>query len=474
MAILARKETPMHVYGLWAAMNLAVSHMSRGTLRWLQTGEELRMTTSTVRIGITALTLLCGVMMPSFTHATAFAESAEPAGAAEATPTIAPTPEAVRKALGVEARKRVVEAVEEAVKSTGYRGAALVGVDGEAVLMKGWGRRLPPPARGPGGDQIIDKDSVFEIASISKVITAQAILKLAEQKKLSLDDEIGVWLQPEMKPDAVPASWKGVTIRHLLSHSSGLDNDTGISPYNEQSRTAAVKKFARSAVLTKPGEAFAYNNAAYCMLAVIIERASGQEFERFIKSEIFDPAGMASSAFPPGTGLDVKQRVRRKATVTMNEHPWGWGYKGCGGVLTTMSDLLAWDKAARENRIISKASETLMRTGVVKNDTEEHDEDAMIGLAWFISSHAGREKLTHTGGSFGVRCVMFRYPNEGVIIVTATDDSAEPLAIAQAAEGALLEELSRAGIRGQGPLKPSVTKTPETRPTKNPEKEPAK
>lgn len=427
------------------------------------------MTTSTVRSRIAALSLLYGVLMCSFTNAAAFAESTEPAGAAEAAPTIAPTPEAVRKALGVEARKRVVDAVEEAVKSSGYRGAALVGVDGEAVVMKGWGRRLPPPARGPGGDQIIDKDSIFEIASISKVITAQAILKLVEQKKLSLDDEIATWLEPELKPDTVPAGWKGVTIRHLLSHSSGLDNDTGISPYAEQSRSAAVKKFARSAVLTKPGEAFAYNNAAYCMLAVIIERASGQEFERFIKSEIFDPAGMTSSAFPPGTGLDVKQRVRRKGTFAMNEHPWGWGYKGCGGVLTTMSDLLAWDKATRENRLISKASDTLMRTGVVKNDSEENEEDAAIGLAWFISASDGREKLTHTGGSFGVRCVLFRYPNEGIIIAAMTDDSAEPFAIAKAAEGALLSELSKAGVRARGPMK-----APTSQPVGEPKKEPVK
>lgn len=430
------------------------------------------MTTHTVRSHITALTMLCGVLICSFTHARALATDAAPAGAAEAAATIAPTPEAVRKALDVEARKRVAVAVEEAVKASGYRGAALVGVDGEAVLMKGWGRRLPPPARGPGGDQIIDKDSIFEVASISKVFTAQAILKLVEQKQLSLDDEITKWLEPELKPDAAPASWKGVTIRHLLSHSSGLDNDTGISPYTEQGRSAAVKKFARSGVLTKPGEAFAYNNAAYCVLAVIIERASGQEFERFMKSEVFEPAKMNGSSFPPGTGLDVKQRVRRKGTITMNEHPWGWGYKGCGGVLTTMSDLLAWDKSTRENRVISKASDTLMRTGVVKNQTEENEEEAMIGLAWFISENAGREKLTHTGGSFGVRCVMFRYPNEGIVIVAATDDSAEPFAIARAAEGALLSELAKAGIEPQGPKKASGKKTRASMPVDEPKNEP--
>jgi len=432
------------------------------------------MTTHTLRSHITALTLLCGVLICLFTHARTFATDAAPAGAGDAAATIAPTPEVVRKALDAEARKRVVEAVEEAVKASGYRGAALVGVDGEAVLMKGWGRRLPPPARGPGGDQIIDKDSIFEVASITKIFTAQAILKLAEQKKLSLDDEITKWLEPELKPDAAPASWKGVTIRHLLSHSSGLDNDSGISPYTEKVRSAAVKKFARSAVLTKPGEAFAYNNAAYCMLAVIIERASGQDYERFMKSEVFDTAGMSASAFPPGTGLDVKQRVRRKGTIAMNEHPWGWGYMGCGGMLTTMSDLLAWDKATRENRVISKASDTLMRTGVVKNETEENEEEAMIGLAWFISASAGREKLTHTGGSFGVRCVMFRYPNEGIIIVSATDDTAEPFAIAKAAEGALLAELTKAGIRARGPMKADGMKTPGAGPTGEPVKEPVK
>lgn len=432
------------------------------------------MTTSTVFTCKRVLVGLCGALVCSFTLARAAAMNAQPAGGGEARVLIAPTPEAVRKALGVEARKRVVEAVEEAVKSSGYRGAALVGVDGEAVVMKGWGRRLPPPARGPGGDQIIDKDSIFEVASVSKVFTAQAVMKLAEQKKLSLDDEIAKWLEPELKPDAAPASWKGVTIRHLLSHSSGLDNDTGISPYTEQNRSAAVKKFARSAVINKPGATFAYNNAAYCMLAVIIERASGQEFERFIKSEIFDPAGMTSSAFPPGTGLDVKQRVRRKGTIAMNEHPWGWGYKGCGGVLTTMSDLLAWDKATREGRIIGRASDTLMRAGVVKNETEENEEDAMIGLAWFVSSHEGREKLTHTGGSFGVRCVMFRYPNEGIIIVAATDDTAEPFAIAQAAESAMLSELAKAGIKSQGPMKASGKAAPAAEPANEGRNRPAK
>lgn len=342
--------------------------------------------------------------------------------------------------LDTAARQRIIKAVTDAAKQTRFRGAVLVAHRGEAVVMSGFGVRIPSAPSGSPGNRPIDGSSIFEIASISKPFTAMAIVQLADAGRITLDDPVAKWLKDDLPEKH---NLGGITLRHLLSHTTGLDNDTGISPYPEPSRSAAVKKFAASKGLAKPGTTFNYNNAAYCMLAVVIEKASGTSFEQHMQDKVFAPAGMKSTGFPPGTTLDIKQVVRRKDRFTMNEHPWGWGYRGCGGILTSLADLLAWEKAIAEERLLPAASRELMYTPVIMADSRAGE--AHYALGWFVGTCAdGRRRVFHSGGSFGVRASLVRHPDESVLIVALTDDTADPNAMVKAAERAVLADVPRA------------------------------
>ncbi len=363
-----------------------------------------------------------------------------PAAPAPAVPAQPPTPAsapASAKPLSPIARKRIAQALINEAARTKFRGALLVSVAGEPVLAQGFGKRIPGSPAGSPGDRTIDADSNFEIASIAKPFTAITILRLVEQKKLALDDLIA----PLLGGAALDApGLKEVTIRHLLSHTSGLDNDSGISRYDEASREAAIAKFAASKVLSKPGEKFAYNNAGYCMLAAIIEKVTGKDFEVFVRDEIFKPAGMSDTGFVDDPALNQDQQVQRKPGVTMFVHPWGWGYRGCGGILTTLNDLAKFDAALREGKLLSAESMELMTRPVAKADPRMGE--ASIGLGWFVNQATDkRARHFHTGGSYGVRATLTRIPEPGVLIVALCDDTASPQALSTLAERLVLKEL---------------------------------
>ncbi len=344
--------------------------------------------------------------------------------------------------LSDEAKSRIADAVRTAAGQSRYRGCYVVVVGDSVVLCSGRGVRIPEAAAASDGAKPIDDRSTFEIASISKPFTAIAILQLVEQGKIDLDAPITRYLGEDLKgvanADASPAA--KVTIRQMLSHQTGLDNDTGISPYDEPSRKAAVATFFSGKKLAEPGTRFDYDNAAYCMLAAIIEHVSGESFEAYMRAHLFTPAKMVGTGFPPGTDLDQAQRVRRKPGITFNDHPWGWGYRGCGGILTTPRDVVAFSRALDAGELIKPESLALMYAP--GKPARGQLPDTTYGLGWFINTRDGMLRVSHSGGSFGCRANMVRYPNQRVTIAAFTDDSAEPFGITDAAEAALLAELN--------------------------------
>lgn len=353
----------------------------------------------------------------------------------------APAERAFAPRLSDEAKSRIANAVRMAAGKTRYRGCYVVAIGDSVVLCSGRGVRIPEAAPDTDGAKPINDQSIFEIASISKPFTAIAILQLVEQGKIELDAPITRYLGEDLKnlPRAEESSAAKVTVRQMLSHQTGLDNDGGIASYDEPSREAAVVKFFASKKLAEPGTQFDYNNAAYCILAAIIEHVSGESFESYMRSHVFAPAKMTSTGFPPGDTLDQTQRVRRKGTFAFHDHPWGWGYRGCGGILTTPRDIVAFANALDAAELITADSLALMYApgkparGQFPNTT--------YGLGWFINTQEGMLRVSHSGGSFGCRANMVRYPNQRVTIAAFTDDTAEPFGITGAAEAALLNEL---------------------------------
>ena len=173
--------------------------------------------------------------------------------------------------------------------------------DGKVVKQKAYGLaniELNVPAT---------PETVYQIASTTKTFTATAVLKLVEEGKLSLDDSVTKWL-----PEA-PAAWSGVTVRHCLTHTSGLP-DIVVDPCSLElvadTRKEAIEKLASLPVLAKPGETWSYNQTGYVLLGMILEKISGLRFEEFLEQRFFRPLGMTSTRFG-----DYKEVVPGRASL---------------------------------------------------------------------------------------------------------------------------------------------------------------
>lgn len=298
-----------------------------------------------------------------------------------------------------------------------FWGAALVAKDGRVLLAEGYG--LEGESLRP-----ITADSLFDLASVSKQFTAAAILRLEMQGKLSTADPVSVHL-----PNAGEAADR-ITLHHLLTHTSGISDRDALQRLDFADRDEAVRLFFASPAAAPPGAEFEYCNAGYIVLAAVIESVTGRPFQQHLREEIFLPAGMADTAFIDGEGLDPARQTARivgpwHAPARRGElfqEPWGWGLRGAGGVVSTLNDLVKWDRALAGETLLDAAAKEKLHT------------PALGGYAcgWMVSeTDRGTRKATHAGGTRGYRCILTRYPDEGVLIAVITNESGDPGRIEQ-------------------------------------------
>lgn len=231
----------------------------------------------------------------------------------------------------------------------GFSGSLLI-VDGEFVRYAGeWG----PPAKDKGA-------TPFWIGSISKVVTAVATLKLVEQGKLALDAPISTYLGP------VPERWQGITVHHLLSERSGLPNARAADGIADRGK--ALKAILALQPVKKPGDSESSNDG-YTLLAILIEVASGQSFEGFVQTQIFDPAGMKHAGFwgfepapspvaapaSPQRAKKTSHRIWRDGHSVAN-----WGYRGGTGLFAVREDLYFLWMALRTSKVLKESSFAMM------------------------------------------------------------------------------------------------------------------
>lgn len=301
-----------------------------------------------------------------------------------------------------------------------FWGAVLVARDGEIVLAKGYG--IENDSLKP-----IDADTVMDIGSIAKQFTAAAILRLEMDGVggLSIDDPVSKWF-----PKAGLRA-EEVTLKHLMSHTSGQPNDT-IQRLDFPDRDEAVRRFFAPANASAPGEKFEYNNAGYVVLAAVIEKATGKEFAEYTREAIFKPAGLRQTGFLDGVGVDVARgaarvvnRGGRSVRLGILQDGWGWGFKGCGGVLTTMNDLARWDRALAGESVLNAAAKSKMFEVVRDN----------YALGWMVETLGdGRARQFHTGATRGFRAALSRVPAEkegeaGWVVAVMTNERNDPIGI---------------------------------------------
>lgn len=291
---------------------------------------------------------------------------------------------------------------------TGLSGCVLVARDGKTLLQRGYGMA------NSSKQSPMRADALFDWCSVTKQFTAAAILKLQMQKKLSIDDPIAKHFKD------VPKDKAKVTIRQLLNHTSGIGTRSDFGQAEASSKEALVRWFVGAPVVAEPGSKWEYSNAAYFALAALVEMKSGKTWEKYLREELFVPAGMKSTRCIGDVDLDL-ERVPLDARGTGQAFEYGndlsWGYRGAGGVVAPVGDMLAWDRALRGTKVLSEAAKREFYT-VGLND---------YALGWELQSWAGKTAYTHSGRTGEVVTFYFRSIDPDVVVVVAFNEEPPPI-----------------------------------------------
>ena len=293
----------------------------------------------------------------------------------------------------------------------GFAGAVVVERGGEVILNKAYGL-----ADREGGKRVT-AETVFDIGSITKPFTASAILKLADQGKLRAGDSITRFL------DNVPADKKAITIHHLLTHTSGLQNGFG-GDYELISRDSLVGVVLASKLQSVPGANYEYSNVGYSLLGAIIEKASGLPYEKYLREHVLLPAGATSTGYRSVDWADKPFAVGYRGSGRLGtplEQLWAddgpsWHLRANGGLLSTAGDLYRWLAAFHGHQIVSPA---MYEKATKPPDGSEY------GYGWGVGKLAnGKRFIGHNGsnGYFYARAV--HVPDDTLTIVFLTNDQA--------------------------------------------------
>lgn len=257
--------------------------------------------------------------------------------------------------------------------------------------------------------------NVFEIGSVSKQFTATVILMLMEEGKLSLDDTIDKYV------DGIPESWRVVTLRHLLNHTSGIpdiEEIFGYDSYRNIYTTEQIIKVADSQPREfQPGAKWHYSNTGYYLLGLAIEKVTGKTYIEAISERILKPLGMAHSGesdpwrVVPDRALGY-QFLNGKLLNRDVMQPSAC--KGAGTLVSTIEDMAKWDAAVTHNRLIKKSSQEMMWTPTKLTSSGVVN----YGFGWFTGDWRGEPTVDHSGGTAGYSCEYRRFPNLGLSVMT--------------------------------------------------------
>jgi CubicO group peptidase (beta-lactamase class C family) len=281
----------------------------------------------------------------------------------------------------------------------GFAGAVLVSKEGEVLLEKGYG------LANVDTKEPIRADALFDWCSVTKQFTAAAVLRLEMKKKLSIEDPLSKFF-----PKA-PADKAKVTLKQLLNHTSGLKHDGGLDGVDLRDREAAIAGFLALPMLSKPGEKWQYNNVAYFLLAAIVEKVSGQPFDTFMNENVFGPAGMEAHLIGDAK-LDLK-RVPRDNRGAGKQFAYGpvltWGYRGAGGAVASVRDMMRWHEALKGEKVLSKAAKTEYYTVGLQN----------YALGWEVSKDSGDLEYRHSGHTGEIITYYLRVPEKDIVVAIA-------------------------------------------------------
>ncbi|HYO76190.1 MAG TPA: serine hydrolase domain-containing protein [Thermoanaerobaculia bacterium] len=250
--------------------------------------------------------------------------------------------------------------------------------------------------------------SVFDAGSITKQFVAAAVLLLVDEGRLSLSEDVRKHV-PEL-----PDYGHKITIDHLLTHTSGIRDWTGIQPFSTGDPDALAITLRQRGLNFAPGEEWSYSNGGYVLLKEIVARISGMSFSAFARERLFAPLGMKNTAYT----LDLREVVRNRALAYEKEDGrWKMDMLldndrgGGGALLTTTGDLLLWNEALTSGRLGAFVTEKLQERATLSNGRK-------LGYArgLYVDTNYAGTVVWHTGGAAGYKSFLGRYPEHALSI----------------------------------------------------------
>lgn len=249
----------------------------------------------------------------------------------------------------------------------------------------------------------------FRLGSVTKQFTAASILLLEERGKLSVSDSIKKYV-----PDA-PAAWDKITVYHVLTHTSGIPNFTSFPDYEKFSAFAAtpaelVARFRDKPLDFEPGEKWNYSNSGYLLLGYLIEKISGESYEKFVRENIFTPLGMQDSGYDSNSAV-IPHRASGYALVNKKYENAGFVHMtiphAAGALYSTTEDLLKWEQGLFGGKVLKPASLQKMTTPFKNNYA--------FGLS--VETAGGHKVISHGGGIQGFVTDLEYYPDDKLTVV---------------------------------------------------------
>jgi CubicO group peptidase (beta-lactamase class C family) len=251
-------------------------------------------------------------------------------------------------------------------------------------------------------------ETKFKLASLSKQFVAAGIMILVQDGRLHLSDSITNYLED------VPEAWKVITIRHLLTHTSGIVKDSAaFDPYKAQPDIDIIRSVYSVPLQFQPGDAWSYSNIGYYVLAEVIYRVTHRPWTEFIQRQVFDAAGM-SGDLTADPAIIIPHRASGYETrmgILQNSEVWR-AVRPSGGFVGSVIDLAIWDAALDDDRILGPTNRVLLWTPVKLNDQTTEG----YGLGWFVAELNGHLRIHHDGGVPGFSADFEKFPNDRISV----------------------------------------------------------
>lgn len=332
--------------------------------------------------------------------------------------------------------------IESEMKRQKIPGVSLAIVkDGKPILVKGYGfanleHQVP-----------VKPETIFQSGSVGKQFTAMAVMLLIEEGKIGLDDKISKYLGD------VPESWQNITVRHLLTHTGGLtDYPKDFDFRRDYTEDELLKQAMAVPTAFLPGEKWAYSNLGYMTLGVIIGKVAGKFYGDFLKERVFSPLGMTTARVISerdivpnrAAGYEVRDgQIKNQGWVSPSLNT-----TADGSLYLTVLDMVKWDYALTNNKLLSKAAYAQMWTPVRLADGKEQ----LYGFGWGLRRINGKRLIDHSGSWQGFKSYIARYPdNRLTVIVFANSSNSNPDRIAGTVAAALDPSLKRIPMNDPDP-----------------------